>query len=414
MATRFVLVDRKTPLLLSPDLREWVDRDDLVHLVIELVESMDLREAVVNERGTGSEQYPPGMMLALLILSYANGVFSSRKIERMTHQNVATRYLTGDTHPDHDTIASFRRKNDALIRSAFVQLLQIAREMKLLRVGTVHIDGTKILANASKRRTMGEAQLQEELDLMDQAVARGLLQQAEQADQSDDDSPYRLPKELQDAATRKAKLEAARLVVQERKRQASARAKEQTVNTTDQDSIPMRTAEGPRIQGYNAQLAVDEGGLIVGGTVINRPGDRQELVPTFETIPSVCGPVEKAVADTGYDNSAQVRKLQEQHGVMVYCPPQESTRAPSPLPERSLPRRERLAERKERRERMNTPLGQTLLYQRRTTIEPIFGILKQAFGFRRFSVRGLSAVRNEWKLLSVAFNCWRIWKTAAA
>ena len=136
MATKFVMVDRKTPMLLAPDLREWVEEDDLVHLVIEVVESMDLREAVVNERGTGSEQYPPGMMLALLIHSYANGVFSSRKIERMTFQHVPTRYLTGDLHPDHTTVATFRKKNRALISTVFVQLLQIAREMKLLQIGS--------------------------------------------------------------------------------------------------------------------------------------------------------------------------------------------------------------------------------------------------------------------------------------
>lgn len=414
MATKFVMVDRKTPMLLAPDLREWVEEDDLVHLVIEVVESMDVREAVVNERGTGSEQYPPGMMLALLIHSYANGVFSSRKIERMTFQHVPTRYLTGDLHPDHTTVATFRKKNRALISTVFVQLLQIAREMKLLQIGTIHLDGTKILASASKRMSRSEAQLQEELEILDRSVASGLLQQAEQADKEDDDAQHRLPKELKDAATRKAKLEAARLVVQERKRVAGVQAKEPKVNLTDADSGAMPTAQGSKIQGYNAQLAVDEGGLIVGGTVTNRPGDRQELVSTFTTIPPECGTVKNAAADAGYDNSALVREMKERFNVTVYCPPQESPQPPSCRPERSRVRRERLAERRERRNRMDTTFGRKLLYLRRTTIEPVFGILKETFGFRRFSVRGLAAVQSEWRLLSVAFNCWRIWRTCGA
>src|ERR1700690_3325581 len=123
MGHRFVNIDRGTPMLLPPDLRDWVQEDDLAHFIIEAVQAVDLSLAALNVRGTGSEQYPPGMMLGLLIYCYAQGIFSSRQIERATHQHISVRYLTGNTHPDHDTVAKFRRENAALIRSAFVQLL---------------------------------------------------------------------------------------------------------------------------------------------------------------------------------------------------------------------------------------------------------------------------------------------------
>src|SRR4030043_2313269 len=145
---KFIDIDRETSMLLPHDLREWVPEDDMVHFIIESVEGMKLQRLKVNERGTGSRQYPPEMMLSLLVYCYANGVFSSRRIERATYRDIAVRYLTGDTHPDHDTICAFRRDNSEVIKEAFVEVLKLAREMKLLRVGTISVDGTHIKANA--------------------------------------------------------------------------------------------------------------------------------------------------------------------------------------------------------------------------------------------------------------------------
>src|SRR5437660_1813776 len=141
MAERLVNVDRQTPMLLPPDLREWVAENELAHLVLEAVELCDLSGARLNVRGSGSEQYPPTMMLALLIYCYATGLFSSRRIERATFDSVTVRYLCANHHPDHDTIASFRRSNGELFRRSFAQVLLLAREAGVLRLGVVSIDG---------------------------------------------------------------------------------------------------------------------------------------------------------------------------------------------------------------------------------------------------------------------------------
>jgi transposase len=152
MAENLVNVDRDTPMLLPVDLRQWVPENDLVHFVISAVDSMNLSAVSVNTRGSGSKQYPPRMMLALLIYCYCNGLFASRRIERATYRDVAVRYLTGDTHPDHDTICEFRRENGKVVKEAFVEVLHLGRQMGLVKVGMVSVDGTHIKANAPSTR----------------------------------------------------------------------------------------------------------------------------------------------------------------------------------------------------------------------------------------------------------------------
>jgi len=150
MSARFVNLDRQTPMLLPCDLRDWVPAGHIVHFILDAVEQLPLTHFHINHRGTGSEQYPPGMMLALLIYSYATGRFGSRTIEAATHSDVAVRYLCANTHPDHDSICTFRTANEAAFRAAFVSVLQLAHHLRLTQVGTVSVDGTKIQANASK------------------------------------------------------------------------------------------------------------------------------------------------------------------------------------------------------------------------------------------------------------------------
>jgi transposase len=152
MAARFVTIDYDTPLLLPPNLRDWVPAGHLAHFILDAVEEMDLRQVRVNERGTGNAQYPPRMLLALLLYCYATGLFSSRRIEQASFDSVPVRLICGDTHPDHDTICTFRRENKALLEESFVLVLELAQALNFLQVGqiTVAIDGTKVLANASK------------------------------------------------------------------------------------------------------------------------------------------------------------------------------------------------------------------------------------------------------------------------
>src|ERR1700733_9445461 len=187
MAERFVEVDRETPMLLPVDLRDWVPEDDLVHFVIEAVKTLPTTEYVVNERGTGYAQYPPSLMLALLIYCYANGIFSSRRIERATYRDLGVRFVAANLHPDHDTIAVFRRSNKAAFETAFLQVLLLARESGLLRLGTVSIDGTKIDANASKIRSVRYDRAQQLRARLAADIA-ALTAQAEAADAEDVDS----------------------------------------------------------------------------------------------------------------------------------------------------------------------------------------------------------------------------------
>ena len=217
MAAKFVHVDHDTPLLLPPDLREWIAKDHMVHFVMDAVDALDLSAANVNERGTGSAQYPPATMLALLIYCYATGTFSSRRIETLTYENVAVRYLTADTHPDHDSICKFRRENKALLSSSFHQILELAATAKILKVGdlTVSVDGTKILANASKHSAMSYGHLEKQMKLAQDQIQE-LLAKAEDADSVPLQDGLTIPEEIQLREDRLAKLGEAKKVMEER------------------------------------------------------------------------------------------------------------------------------------------------------------------------------------------------------
>ena len=183
MPARFVSIDHDTPMLLPPDLRDWVPEDHLVHFIMEAVGLLDVSAARINHRGSGSEQYPPSMMLGLLIYCDASGTFSSRRIERLTHENVAVRLLCADRHPDHDSICTFRRENRALLESGFHQVLEVAARRKVLRVGevTLALDGTKILANASKHSAVSHGHARKQMVLLEEQIAE-LLAKADAAD----------------------------------------------------------------------------------------------------------------------------------------------------------------------------------------------------------------------------------------
>ena len=192
---KFVFSDRTQPYLLPPDLREWLPEDDLAHFVVAAVERVPLSHFRVNGRGTGSAQYHPQMMLALLIYCYANGIFSSRRIERATYRDIGVRYVTANTHPDHDTVCTFRRENFEAVHESFVQVLLLAKELKLLTVGRVSVDGTKLKANASRRRSIRydrAVALREQL----RGEVKDLLAKPERADVQSEADPQQLPEGL--------------------------------------------------------------------------------------------------------------------------------------------------------------------------------------------------------------------------
>src|SRR3954471_7640499 len=223
MAARFVNIDHDTPLLLPPDVRQWVPAQHLVHFVMDAVAELDLRQARVNERGTGDAQYPPAMMLGLLIYSYATGMFSSRQIERATHEHVAVRLLCADTHPDHDTICTFRRQHKALLSRSFAQVLEMAARCDVLQVGgiTVAMDGSKVLACASKHAAVSYARAGEQMQQLDLEIAQ-LLAKAEAADATPLADGLSVPQEIERRQQRKARLAQARAEMEARARARAA------------------------------------------------------------------------------------------------------------------------------------------------------------------------------------------------
>ena len=434
-------------MLLPPDMREWVADDDMVHFVIEAVEDMRLTTLKVNRRGSGSEQYPPKMMLALLIYCYANGIFSSRRIERATYQHVSVRYLTADTHPDHDTICTFRRENFEAIAQAFLHVLKIANAMNLVKVGTVSVDGTHIAANASKNRNVrydraGELEKQLKLDIAE------LMTRAERADEQDSDEGQRLPRQIARRENLAQKMREAqeRLEAQAKARAEAERAEyerklaerekrkgiaknhapkppkdtpppEAQTNLTDGDSRLMRkTRRSAYTQSYNAQAAVDaDSMLILSGHVTNCASDANEMLPAVAAIPGELGKVEAVLADSGYVNADAIEQLEKQN-VDVYVAvsrlenhdqrrydfrPKSEPKPGRPIKDPRLLKM---------REKLQTDDGRRRYAKRKQTVEPVFGVIKSVMGFRQFLLRGLEKVNGEWSLVRLAYNVKRLWR----
>ena len=218
--SKFIDCERNQAFLLPPDLRDWIPEDDLAHFVIEAVERVEMSAFKVNHRGTGSAQYHPRMMLALLIYCYANGIFSSRRIERAMHRDIGVRFVAANVHPDHDTIATFRRDNLAAFGESFLQVLLLAKELKLVKVGLVSVDGSKFEASASKHRSVTYERAGGLIDQLKLDIA-DLMERAAAADGEGEDDPQALPKEIARRETLCDRLDAARRHLEAR---AKARA----------------------------------------------------------------------------------------------------------------------------------------------------------------------------------------------
>jgi len=457
MSAKFVNVDRDTPYILPPDMREWVPKDHLVHFILDAVDQLDLRTAQVNERGSGAAQYPPGMMLALLIYSYATGTFSSRQMERSTYDHVPVRFLCADTHPDHDTLCTFRVRNEALLKQSFARIVQMAAQCGILKVGsiTVAIDGTKILANASKHSAVSYAYAGEKMEQLKLEIDQ-LLQKAEQADSTPLQDGLSIPVEIQRRSKRLEKLAQARAEIEARaalgekqveyeekmkKRQAQEEATGKKIggrrpkppsgkpedkaqyNFTEPHSRIMKTRTGFE-QSYNAQAAVEiESRLIVAPPLTNDPVDKEQLTKTLNAVVAEAGPVGGALVDSGYFSEKEIRQAEgtapgsQPTGVRVLCAIQRQghgrtiaqleKRDNPPAPKEDALFTEHMAH------RVATQEGRLLYKQRQQTVEPVFGIIKEAMGFRRFSLRGLVKVRLEWTLVTLAYNVKRLFHLKA-
>ena len=448
MAERFVEVDRNTPMLLPADLRDWVPEDDLVHFVLEAVRTLPTGQLASNERGTGYAQYPPSMMLALVIYCYANGIFSSRRIERASYRDLGVRFLTGDTHPDHDTICGFRRQNAALIAQFFVRVLELARELKLLQVGTISVDGSRIRANASKHQGVSYQRAGQLIQQLEQEV-KELLAKAERADSQGEVDPAKVPAELAKGQALKAKLELARQHLEQRHQEEFAaqlaeyqKKKENwekrkrrghepkppvsngpgaqgQSNLTDPDSRIMRKSKNEAFaQAYNAQLAVDADGsqLILAASISQSSADNNELQPMVQAVRANLGQKPQAVlADHGYVNGPILEQIQNQ-GIeaFVALSAQAHERRRYDLRDQKQrgekPRQHQAPVLVAMEQKLRTPEGHRRYLRRQASIEPVFGIIKRVLGFGQFSLRGLQKVALEWNLVCVAYNLKRLHK----
>lgn len=413
MAERLVNVDRQTPMLLPPDLRDWVAENDLVHLVLEAVELCDLRGAQLNVRGSGSEQYPPSLMMGLLIYAYATGLFSSRRIERATYDSVALRYLCANHHPDHDTIAKFRRDNAVLFGSCFAQVLLMAREAGVLRLGAVSIDGTRMAGAGSKKAVRTLEEIEREL----QRVSGELLEKAEAADASDlDGEGTQLPEALHDQGRRKQKLLAAKAVIEARReaaRQAGRRdeagsdRRTRIASVSEPETRRLRRGNGPAVQGYNAQAAIDAGGsgLIVGAHLSDAPNDARQLRPGLKALVKEAGEPSVVLIDKGYDNTREIAQVEAERKILVLCPPQRRANAQAQNVRRKGRRNWMWQRRRQMEQRFGSPLLRKLYQRRQASAEGAFARIKHHLGFRRFSMWGKRAATAEWVLVCLAHNC---------
>lgn len=445
-------------LLLPPSLHDWLPEGHLARFIADVIGELDLGPIYRSYEGDGRglAAYQPAMMVRLLLYGYCVGVVSSRKMERSTHEDVAFRYLSADTHPDHDTIAAFRKRHLEALAGLFVQALRLCQKAGLVKLGHVAIDGTKIKANASKHKAMSYERMNETEQRLQREVEE-LLRSAAAADEAED-AQYgkgkrgdELPEELARRESRLKKIRAAKAALEqeakekaERQRaeaeariaerreqeartgkkagghdpkvpdpeQAKPEAKAQR-NFTDPDSRIMVDGanKGSFIQAYNAQAAVDsQSQVIVAAEITQQANDSRQLAPMIEQVEANTGSKPEAVsADAGYwseDNVSDERVAgvdlyiatgRQKHGEKV-----ESAHGPPP---------EEASVKQSMQHKLRTGAGHSIYKMRKAIVEPVFGQIKERRGFRRFSLRGVTEVSLEWKLICLTGNLLKLFRS---
>jgi transposase len=421
--------------LLPPSLRDWLPENHLVYFVSDVIDNLDLSamDAVYGDEQRGQPPYDPRMMTKLLIYGYCIGLFSSRRIQQRLAEDIAFRVLSAGNAPNFRTISDFRKIHLATLEGLFEQVLKIALEAGAMKLGRVALDGTKVKANASKHKAMSYDRMKEK-ERQIRAEVKELLAQAQAADAAEDEQygadqqGDELPEELQRRESRLQKIRQAKRALEERARQkaeaegqsaeevkqAKPAAKDQ-YNFTDPESRIMMGSDG-FVQGYNAQAAVEPAlQLIVGQSVTPAANDKEQIEPMVEVIEQQSGhrPTE-LLADSGYGSEKNLEYLETagESGQpiqgYVATGKQKHGEHRQPCPRGPLPKNATRVERMKRK--LQTKAGRAVYAARKTIVEPVFGQIKQARGFRQFLLRGLVKVRGEWALVCLTHNILKLYR----
>lgn len=410
-------------LLVPPSLREWLHEDHLAYFVSDLVDDLDLSEieSVYEREERGQPPYHPRMMTKVLLYAYCVGVFSSRRIEKRLEEDVAFRVLAAGNTPDFRTINDFRRIHRAALERLFQQVLVLAGEAGLVRLGRVALDGTKMKANASKHKAMSYGHMKKKERELKEEVKR-LLDQADREDEAEDrrygkdKTGDELPEELRRRESRIQRIREAKRALEQRAceeaeqkgKPPSPPADKAQYNFTDPDSRILKGADG-FVQGYNCQAAVEgEFQIIVGQAVTQAANDKEQVKPMVETVREQAGKIpEKLLADSGYCSEENLRYLTDQRiDGYVATGRQKHGQAPSPCPRGPIPKETTWVERMKRK--LKTKAGRRIYAARKAIVEPVFGQIKQARSFRQFLLRGLKKVQMEWALVCLTHNILRM------
>src|ERR1700692_3531787 len=462
MGKSFRSDDLNQALLLPPSLHDWLPEKHLARFLVDVVETLDLGAIYASydaKDGRGQAAYAPEMMVRLLLYGYCVGVFSSRKIETKTYEEVAFRYLSADEHPDHDTIAEFRKRHLEALAGLFTQALLLCEKAGLVKLGHVAIDGTKLKANASKHKAQSYARMGETEQRLKQEI-EALLKQAEQTDAAED-AQYgkgkrgdELPEELARRESRLKKIQQAKAELEQEAREraeqkraeaeaklAAGRDEQQRTskkkrgrqprgpdpeqaqpkaaaqrNFTDPEtrSMPGGANKGSFVQGYNAQIAVDSvSQVIVAAEVTQETNDKMQLIPMIaQIVTNLEQKPQKVSADTGYFSKANVTDesvkdvdLYVATGRDKHDGAVETIGDPSP-PDASP--------KEAMRHKLRTAAGRAVYKMRKAIVEPVFGQIKEQRGFRRFRLRGKQNVRREWRLVCAVSNLLKLFRSGWA
>jgi transposase len=446
MTRRFRMIDYEKSLEQTITIRDVLPSDHLARFIVQVISWLDLSAIYAQYAPVGGEAYAPELLLGLLFYGYATGVFSSRKIEKATYESIPFRFLAGGWHPDHDTIANFRKTFLPEITDLFAQVLVMAHELGVLQLGRISVDGSKVHADASKSHAVSYGRLLQ-LERRLRVEVEELMALGEKADQEGLPEGMEVGFEialrqerLLNLAQAKAVLEAqakeryevekaeyeAKMREREEKAKqtgrkpggrgpkpptAGPRAKDQ-YNFTDPESRIMKNSTDKGFnQHYNVQVAVEQDSrLIVGNTVSNHTSDTGEAIPTVDAIPTEVGKPRAAVLDNGYWSPTNVENL-ERRGIEPYIATGRDSHYQS--------WQERLAQQPEppaaeaslmvkMAYKLKTTIGKHIYGLRKSTVEPVIGIIKETLGFRQFSLRGLLAAAGEWCLVCLAYNLKRL------